>query len=329
MLWFPIIKAALKSEFREKHLNREQRRKRSKFRLKTKNYVAVALDRTQWRDRNLLMVTIIWGHHALPIYWELLPKLGSSSFREQKRVLGPVLALLKPYPVVVIGDREFHSAQLADWLRVRGVNVVFRQKKSAFVATSCQPGKSLKTQGFKSGESHFFKNVTLQKFAPIHGFNLGVYWQKIHRGKKVKKPWYLLTTLDNPKLVKQLYQARWGIEMMFRDCQSGGYNMESTRVDSTRFLALVLLITFAYWLATLGGHEWEANHLVAYLGRSEKTPNNFPHHSIFGLGLSGYAWSQSLVFWQEEMLALMALKPHKAHNFRQGLNALSLVQQSV
>ncbi|MET0115524.1 MAG: IS4 family transposase, partial [Limnospira maxima] len=93
--------------------------------------------------------------------------------------------------------------------------------------------------------------------------------------------------------------------------------------------ALVLLITFAYWLATLGGHEWEANHLVAYLGRSEKTPNNFPHHSIFGLGLSGYAWSQSLVFWQEEMLALMALKPHKAQNFRQGLNALSLVQQSV
>jgi hypothetical protein len=50
------------------------------------------------------MVTIIWGNHALPIYWELLSKLGSSSFAEQKRVLVPVLGLLKPYPVVVIGD---------------------------------------------------------------------------------------------------------------------------------------------------------------------------------------------------------------------------------
>ena len=329
LLWFPIIKAALKSEFREKNLNRAQRRNRSKLRFKTKNYVAVALDRTQWRDRNLLMVTIIWGNHALPIYWELLSKLGSSSFREQKRVLGPVLALLKPYPVVVIGDREFHSAKLADWLRTKGVDVVFRQKKSAFVATSCQPSKSLKTQGFKAGESHFFKNVTFQKSEPIQGFNLGVYWEKSHRRKKVKEPWYLLTTISNPKLVKQLYQARWGIEMMFRDCKSGGYNMESTRVDSTRFLALVLLITFAYWLATLGGYKFESNHLVPYLGRSEKTPNNFPHHSIFWLGLSGYAWSQSLVFWREEMLALMALKPHKAQNFRQGLNALSLVQQLV
>lgn len=329
LLWFPIIKAALRSEFRETRLNRAQRRSRSKLSFKTKNYVAVALDRTQWRDRNLLMVTIIWGNHALPIYWELLPKLGSSSFPEQKRVLGPVLALLKPLPVVVIGDREFHSAKLADWLRTKGVNVVFRQKKSAFVATLDQPGQSLKKQGFQSGESHFFKNVTFQKSEPIQGFNLGVYWKKRYRGKQVKEPWYLLTTLDNSKLVKQLYQARWGIEMMFRDCKSGGYNLESTQVDSTRFLALVLLITFAYWLATIGGHKLKSNQLVAYLGRSEKTPNNFPHHSIFWLGLSGYAWSQSLVFWRDEMLALMALKPQKAQNFRQGLNALSLVQQSV
>lgn len=329
LLWFPIIKAALKSDFREQRFNRAQRRNRSKLTFKTKKYVAVALDRTQWRDRNLLMVTIIWGSHALPIYWELLSKLGSSSFAEQKRVLTPVLGILRPYPVVVIGDREFHSAKFADWLRKKGVDVIFRQKKSAFVGISDQAGQLLKKQGFQSGESHFFKNVTIQKSEPIQGLNLGVYWKRRYRGKGVKEPWYLLTTLSDSNLVKELYQARWGIEMMFRDCKSGGYNLEATRVDSTRFLALVLLITFAYWLATIAGKEFQSNHLVAYLGRSEKTPNNFPHHSIFWLGLSGYAWSQSLVFWRDQMLALMALKPHKALNFRQGLNALSLVQQSV
>jgi hypothetical protein len=273
------------------------------------------------------MVTRIWGNHALPIYWELLSKLGSSSFAEQKRVLRPVLALLKPYPVVVIGDREFHSAKLADWLRTKGASVVFRQKKSAFVATSDQPGLPLKQQGFQAGASHFFKNVTIQKSEAIYGFNLGVYWRRRDRGKGVKKPWYLLTTLSNSKLVKQLYQARWGIEMMFRDCKSGGYNLASTRGESPRFLALVLLITFAYWFATMAGQDFQSNHLVAYLGRREKTPNNFPDHRIFWLGLSGYAWSQSLVFWREQMLELMALKSHKAQNFRQGLNALSLVQQ--
>ncbi len=95
---------SFKVEFREQRFNRAQRRNPLRLRFKTKNYVAVALDRTQWRDRNLIMVTLIWGNHALPIYWELLSKLGSSSFAKQKRVLVPVLGLLKPYPVVVIGD---------------------------------------------------------------------------------------------------------------------------------------------------------------------------------------------------------------------------------
>jgi hypothetical protein len=57
------------------------------------------------------------------------------------------------------------------------------------------------------------------------------------------------------------------------------------------------------------------NMKVAYLGRSEKTPNNFPHHSIFWIGLAGYAWSQSLVVWRDQMLALIALKPHRASEF--------------
>jgi hypothetical protein len=98
-----------------------------------------------------------------------------------------VLGLLRPSPVVVIGDREFHSAKLADWLRKKGVDVVFRQKKSAFVATSDQPGQPLKKQGFQSGESHFFKNVTLQKSEPIQGLNLGVYGKRRYRGKGVKE----------------------------------------------------------------------------------------------------------------------------------------------
>ncbi|PPT08962.1 hypothetical protein CKA32_000746 [Geitlerinema sp. FC II] len=51
------------------------------------------------------------------------------------------------------------------------------------------------------------------------------------------------------------------------------------------------------------------------MGRSDLTPQGFPHHSVFSLGLSGYAWSQSLLLWRDWMLALMALKPHKSLHF--------------
>jgi IS4 transposase len=49
-----------------------------------------------------------------------------------------------------------------------------------------------------------------------------------------------------------IYRCRWGIEQLFKDCKTGGYNLEATQVNDQRFLALVLLIALAYTLATFG-----------------------------------------------------------------------------
>jgi len=139
----------------------------------------------------------------------------------------------------------------------------------------------------------------------------------------------LLTTLSESQLVRQIYRARLGIEMMFRDCKSGGYNLESTRVSPPRLLALVFLMTLAYWLATRYDRRLQESHIESYLGRSDLTPQGFPHHSVFSLGLSGYAWSQSLLLWRDWMLALMKLKPHKSLDSQRGLEARSLVRQGL
>lgn len=49
---------------------------------------------------------------------------------EQQKVLRPVIRLLKKYKLVVIGDREFHSIELANWLQTQNVSFVLRQKQS-------------------------------------------------------------------------------------------------------------------------------------------------------------------------------------------------------
>jgi hypothetical protein len=67
------------------------------------------------------MVSVIWSKRAIPMYWRLLDKRGSSNLREQKALLYPVLRLLKGYEVVVLGDREFRSVRLAQWLDNQGV----------------------------------------------------------------------------------------------------------------------------------------------------------------------------------------------------------------
>ena len=75
------------------------------------------------------MVSVIYQRRALPIYWCLLEKDGSSNLEEQQKVLRPVIRLLKKYKLVIIGDREFPSVELAEWLHKQNIYFVFRQKK--------------------------------------------------------------------------------------------------------------------------------------------------------------------------------------------------------
>jgi hypothetical protein len=76
-IWF----ASLKELFKKSRENRED-----------KKYMAI--DRTNLGTINLLMVSWIYEQRALPIYWEFLPKKGSSGLEEQKRVLEKVFELL-------------------------------------------------------------------------------------------------------------------------------------------------------------------------------------------------------------------------------------------
>ena len=78
--------------------------------------VYVAIDRTTWGDINLLMVSFIWRKRGIPLYWQRLDTLGNSHLSVQKKTLKVALSALSDYKVVVLGDREFCSVDLARWL---------------------------------------------------------------------------------------------------------------------------------------------------------------------------------------------------------------------
>jgi hypothetical protein len=76
---------------------------------KSKLKLYLAIDRSQWKNINLLMVSVIWSRRAIPLAWRLLPHLGNCNQEEQESVLSPILERLKEYEIVVLGDREFCS----------------------------------------------------------------------------------------------------------------------------------------------------------------------------------------------------------------------------
>jgi hypothetical protein len=329
LLWFPLIKQLLKQNFRSQPSNREQRRRVKKLQLIHQGYLFLIVDQTQWQERNLIVLSLAWGQHAIPVYWEILPKKGSSSLREQKKVLTPVLRLLKPYPVLVLADREFHSVQLAYWLRQRNIEFALRQKKGTCIADDNAVYRALKDLDIKPGESRFYANIYCTKAHQLGDFNLAAYWKRKYRGRKPKEPWYILTSLKSLPRTLCVYAARWGIETMFRDLKTGGYNLENTKVNPRRLMTLVLLISIAYTLATLQGASLPHRTVSEYICRPTETGRSTERYSTFWMGLHAPDWGQSLQNWSDLAWNLMNLKPHKRLNFQQGTHALSLIQSAL
>lgn len=290
-------------------------------------YWLIAVDRTQWKGRNLFMVTVVWGTHALPLYWELLDQVGNSDLKTQQRLLKTALRVLRNYPVLVIGDREFHSPKLAEWLDQQGVYFALRQKKDLhFQLYPSDDYQVLKDQGFRPGQSQFYLGIRANKGDGLGPFNLAVYWKRKYRNQGSKAPWYILTNLPTLKQTLAIYRCRWGIEQFFKDCKTGGYHLEDTKVNDQRFLALVVLIVLAYSLTTMLGQQLQALRVDQYAGCLKKHLTKTPYLSNFSLGVYGQRWIYAMEIWAETAFKLIALKPHKRLHFQRGLLALSLMK---
>jgi hypothetical protein len=113
---------------------------------------------------------------------------------------------------------------------------------------------------------------------------------------------------------------------MFKDFKSGGYNLEGTWVNQTCFLALVLLVTIAYSLATFYGESIKNMGTRNYVCRKLESNRSVERHSHFYIGLYGRLWVNAMNEWPDLIIQLTNLKPNKQRNFREGLNALSIIQ---
>ena len=321
-VWFPIVRELLKAE-------KEKRKGKRKPKLFHQEYLLLVRDRTQWKEKNVMRLSLVWGTHALPVYWELLSKKGSSSLEEQPRGLNPVLELLKEYKIAVIGDRKFQSVKLGKWLYSKGVDFVLRQRKRTYIAENLDEYPSLESRDIRPGMSQFYREVYGGKSDRLGPFNLAAYWKRKYRGKGPKEAGFILTSLDNIDLALSFYSARWGIETMFKDCKTGGYNLENTRVNDQRLLGTILVIAMAYTWATLKGIAGEKMEVSPYIARTTEKERKVKRHSHFYIGCYGLLWVHSFQGWSFLAQELMDSKPHKRLFFQKGLKVLSLIQSTL
>jgi hypothetical protein len=328
-LWFPIVKYLLRRQQRLFEAKYKSAKRRRIAKRKLKNYFFVAIDRTQWRDKNLFVVSVIWEKRAWPVAWVLLDKKGSSNLREQQQLLRPVLRLLKGYQFVVIGDREFSSVGLACWLRQQDVKFVFRIKQSTHIYLPAFNYQPLRELGLTPGTSLFLRSVEVTHQSGYGTFNLAAYWQRGYRKHHQTEGWYLLTNLPCLTSAVTAYKARFGIEAMFKDCKSGGYNLEGSHANEARLLALVLLIALAYTCATFLGRTLKNAGVQHYIARLTELTRTQRRHSSFWVGLYGTVWVAGLEFFADLAECFRRVSPHKLPYFQKGLRVMALIQSSV
>jgi Transposase DDE domain len=309
---FPIIQSIIQKEFTEG------------------SRLILTLDRTQWQENNILLIAVIYKRRALPIYWHILNKRGSSNLSEQQAVIRPILRLLKKYELVLLGDREFHGVELSYWLKTQksaeSIYFIFRQKQATHLKKHKGEYQKLSQTGVYPGTRLFIKNINITKNKGFGYFNIAAYWKRQYKGKLEKEPWYLLTNLDNFEEVIKIYRQRMGIEAMFKDCKTGGYNLEGSRANTQRLTNLILLIALAYTAAVLKGKSIKKSGCQQYISRLTEASRKENRHSNFWVGIYGNLWIIGWEFLQDLVRELLDLNPHKLPSYQNGLRVMSLIK---
>ncbi|NEQ84170.1 MAG: transposase [Moorea sp. SIO2I5] len=161
----------------------------------------------------------MYKRRAIPWYFELLDKKGNSNFDEQTKALEKVLIKFTKYKVVVLGDREFCSVDLASWLREKNVYFCLRLKKNHFIEQENEIWTQLQQLGLKPGIAFYLRGIKITKTKQVVGFDLAAKWQQKRWGMSANEGWFILTNLGSLPLAIEAYKTRFGIEEMFRDFQ--------------------------------------------------------------------------------------------------------------
>ncbi len=224
----------------------------------------LSMDRTTWKKRkrhvNILMVSVYFEGRAIPLFWVVWDRGGSSSYAQWTAVLSPVVTELQKHawsaqiPLIVVADREFASPRLAQWLKqTYHVESVLRLKRSAYL---CDQDQSVQLatllQHVPQSSTRHYRQITVTKTSDFL-VNVTITW-----GAQYDEPLVVIATRAGAEQAVATYEKRFGIEPMFKDQKSNGFDIEGTKVtDPKRIETLLIIMALAHILCTSEGARKE------------------------------------------------------------------------
>ena len=116
---------------------------------------------------------------------------------------------------------------------------------------------------------------------------------------------------------------------MFKDCKTGGYNLEDSQAAPDKLVRLILLVAIAITAAWLQGEKTSNLGKSPYICRPKETGRTRRRHSKFWVGLYGHNWIVAFHECQELVEKLVASVRNKRTFYQRGLKAITQIQQAL
>ena len=199
-----------------------------------------------------------------------------------------------------------------------------RQKKTTNLSEDEELYQEMRALGLVRGTSLFFNEVNVTKMKGIGGFNLACKWKKTYKDFKTKEPWFILTNLGSLEEAITSYQKRFGIEELFRDLKSGGYNLEGTNLGVERLSKLLIITAIAHTSAILQGKELKKKGIQKYIVRPKSSRTSKGRHSSFYIGQHLHLWVGLQQMYEKIIEELMQISRHRLKDYIQGGRAMEV-----
>jgi len=253
----------------------------------------------------IFRLSLMHGRRAIPLVWKVVAGKGLTHREVLEPMLRQAAEFLRPRVPAVrcLADAGFRDCDWAVLCEEMGWHYAIRIACNTYLTDAAGASAALNAR-VPVGRNRYFQNVWLTQALKLHT-NISVTWTDTTPVEMVA------VISDQPAGPKRLreYALRMAVEQSFRDDQSGGFDLEHTRLQhAERLERLLLAVALAtVWCHELGEHVLDTGETA----RTEIDPSHRRELSLFQLGLR---WLKRCV----------SLQLHRLPAFRARLSPLRL-----
>lgn len=199
----------------------------------------LALDVSDLKNGYILIrLALIYRGRSIPVSWRVMKHDSTSvSYKDYKIVLKQALLILpKGRKVVLLADRGFVHAELVRFCRKNKWGYRIRAKSSTKIRLPDRSVHNFAKLCPPKGHAHFYQDVY------IMGQNIGPVYIALANPEGEDDPWYIISNEPTSVTTLDEYALRFDIEESFLDDKSGGFQVESTKLDDPKAIARLFLV---------------------------------------------------------------------------------------